>query len=266
MVDLLLLGEDKTHAALLGFLAREVVKEEATVHGYSWVLDNLDSLLTFHGEEDLSVILPGLRYTSTLREFQPIGPGGKPIRRLGGHIDGLAAGPESTKWRRVLLTVLKEHRGGVLIARDTDGDRGKMAGLRNVVDEQRKSSPGLLLLVAAPHQDAESWLVTGFSPSSGETSNLKDCTRDIGFDPTQQPERLTAHPNDSPRDAKRVLRRLLGLEAESRALNLEELGGFCSRLLGDLERLRARGYETGVTDFLEELKKHLPPLFWRVHP
>jgi hypothetical protein len=31
---------------------------------------------------------------------------------------------------------------------------------------------------------------------------------ELSFDPTGQPDRLTAHPNDAPRDAKRVLTRL----------------------------------------------------------
>lgn len=263
MASLLLLGEDKTHAVLLGFLARRGLLEAAREDGENWFEDHLDSQLDFQGNEDLSSIFPGLRYTSTLQRFEPTGPGGKPLKRLGGHLDGQPAGPEASKWRRVFLSVLQEKPEAILIARDTDGDLSKVQGLLQVVQQQREENPRLPVLVATPHQDAECWLVAGFTPMSpAEQERLQECRRDLGFDPTRKAERLTAHPNDSPRDAKRVLRRLLGLGRDSRALDPEELGQHHERLLGDLEGLRERGEGTCLVQFLIHIRQDLARLCW----
>lgn len=263
MAEVLLLGEDKTHAVLLGVLLREVLKESAARGGQTWVIDGLEHALTFLGNEALTGILPGLRYTSTLQRFEPVGPLGRPLK-LRGHIDGKPAGPEATKWRKVFLAVLLEGQEpeAILVAKDTDGDESKLAGLRLVVAQQNEQNPGRPVVVAAPHQDAEAWLVAGFEATNDEEKKrLEGLSTKLSINPTLEPEKLTAHPNDAPRDAKRVLRQLLDLGDESRPLSPEELREHHERLLCDLPRLRRRGERTGLREFLDALQEALAPLW-----
>ena len=81
----------------------------------------------------------------------------------------------------------------------------------------------------------------------------KDKDKKLSFNPPETPHRLTAHPNDAPTDAKRVLRFLLFGEYTSRPPALEELPALCERLLQDLDRLERRGADSYLADLLREL-------------
>ena len=264
MAEVLLLGEDKTHAVLMGVLLRKVVQMAAVSASADWLLDGLELHVTLRGHEDLGEIVAGLRYTTTGQRFDVLGPNGQPIRlRPLRKADGTPSGPEVTRWRHVFLSVLQEPRpDAVLVAKDTDGKPDSVAGLRQVVDHLRKEFPSIPLVIAAPDQDAEGWLVAGFLPTSPEErERLDGLCRDLSIHPTHRPELLTAHPNDAPRDAKRVLRRLLDLGDESRPLDPDELRDHHERLLSDLPRLRQQGAETGLPGFLDDLHVHLVPLW-----
>jgi len=141
---------------------------------------------------------------------------------------------------------------------NTDGDPRRLAGLKQAFEGFSWPLP---ILVAAPHQDAEAWFVAGFVPlNDAEQRRLSEIKGRLSFDPAEEPHRLTAHPNDAPTDAKRVLRILLLDEDESRPPGLDELPDLCTRTLTDLGRLERRGQRCGLSDFLADLRSRLVPL------
>ncbi len=268
-----IVGEDTVHAVLLCCLLRQVIREAARELGQEWIVENLIADPAFVGPTDLHSFIPGLHYRCSISSAPARGPSatidGRPIK-LRGHLDGSPIGPEGQKWRHLLLEVLSDAPDVVLIAKDTDGRPESLDGLRRVARYYAEADSSRVIVVAAPHRDAEGWLVAGFvpTPATHETKTLATVRRDLNFDPTTSPERLTSHPNDAPTDAKRVLRQLLNLAPiVSMPPSPEDCALLQERLLGDLALLRARNAESGLTTFLDDLTHHaLPRLFGVLRP
>jgi hypothetical protein len=262
-----LVGEDVTHAVLLGALLRVSIRDVARELGREWIVDNLEHDPVLRGEEHLEHVFAGLRYTSSIHldtnDIAAMTIGGRVVKTRG-FVDGVAQGVEAHKWRLILLKLLGDEPDVVLVAKDTDGDPRGLIGLRQVVDYYASLGSRCATAIAAPHQDAESWLIAGFEPDGRrETEALREVSAVLGFDPRHRLARLTAHPNEAETDAKRVLRRLLLLDPKSAPLAPDELSERWERLLGDLKRLRARGADIGVVAFLDELRRRIVPLVIR---
>ncbi len=267
-----LIGEDATHAALVEGLVRGVIKRAAAQGGHHWLVDDegVSCALQWRGEEELDVVWPGLRFTPEVKAWQlartqEITPGRPPKPR--GFIDGRPQQLDAAKWRRILIWVQAQAGGDagcVIIACDTDGDAQRLSGLRQALEA---TVTGLAWVLAASHQDAESWFVLGWTPrDAGERGLVEALRGELGFDPTAAAHLLTARPNDSSRDAKRVLRRLRGLDARSRATPREELAELVSRCLEDVTRLEARDRETGVQAFIRALEERVCSLVMPTQP
>jgi hypothetical protein len=266
-VDVALVGEDTTHAVLLGVLLRETIREAAGAAGREWIVDNLEHEPAFIGGVDLTGFIPGLRYTSALTPLPPPSArptiGGRAVR-LRGLIDGAPREVESKKWQYLLLELLSRSPkpGALLVARDTDGEPTNLDGLRQVAAYFTGLDPSLRVVVAAPHRDAECWLVAGVEPANDREREAHAAVqRELSFNPLMSSDRLTGQPNDAPTDAKRVLRRLLCLDVASRPLTPAELRDYHPRLLSDLKRLRDRGERSGLMAFLDALGADVVPLF-----
>jgi hypothetical protein len=258
-----LVGEDTAHAVLLCALLRASIEEAARAEGLGWIIDNLAHDPALLGDENLTALIVGLRYTNSIRGIEgdadPPRIGGRPIK-LRGHLGGAPLAPEAQKWRALLVKVLAWEPSVALVAKDTDGDPTKLAGLRQVVAHFEALDPTRVIAIAAPHQDAECWFVAGFDPTDArEADALREVKDELGFDPRERAEGLTAHPNGASTDAKRVLRRLLCLDARSAPLDPHETQTHHGRLLGDLAALRRRGRDTGLTAFLAELGARVVP-------
>jgi len=230
VTTLALIGEDTAHAVLLGALTRASIAEVARASRRAWIADNLASDPEFVGEIDLTGVLPGLQYTSSIRGLAEDAPapriGARPIK-LRGHLGGQTLAPEAQKWRYLLVAVLAREPDAVLVAKDTDGDPSSLDGLRQV---------------------AECWLVAGCAGKT-RADAAETVRRELRFDPVQHPERLTAHPNDAPTDAK------------SAPLTPEEFVEHGEALLGDLDALRQpRCGSTGVVAFLAALRERVVPM------
>ena len=102
--------------------------------------------------------------------------------------------------------------------------------------------------MATPQPEVEAWHVSGFVPDVAEQKRLEALRGELSFDPTTQSERLTSHPNDAPRDAKRVLARLCGADRERQ-----------ERCLCDRALLRQRGQHNGLAAFLDEVDERIVP-------
>lgn len=261
-----LIGEDATHAALVEGIVRGVIKRAATRGGHHWLVEDegVGYALQWRGEEALDVVWPGLRFTPEIKGLQrgralELAPG-RPVK-LRGWIDGRPQQVDAAKWRHILSWVKAQLRGEaacVIIACDTDGDAQRLSGLRQVLEA---TVTGLAWVLAAPHQDAESWFVLGWTPrDTGERGLVEALRGELGFDPIAEAHQLTARPNDSSRDAKRVLRRLRGLDARSRATPREELAELVSRCLGDVTLLETRDKATGLRAFICAVEEQVCPL------
>jgi hypothetical protein len=124
-------------------------------------------------------ICPGLRYTSSiridLRDTASLRIAGRRIKTRG-FLDGRPQGPEAHKWRLILLKLLSAEPDVVLVAKDTDGDDRQLAGLRQAIDLFESLGSPCVIILAAPHQDAEAWLVAdGSLPlTPDELASLRD--------------------------------------------------------------------------------------------
>lgn len=265
---LALVGEDTAHAVLLGALTRLSIAEAAREAGRDWIVEVLLYDPEFVGDVDLSDVIPGLRYTNSIRGTESVAEppriGGKVIK-LRGHLGGQPLAPEAQKWRYLLVSLLARAPDAVLVAKDTDGHPRSLDGLRQVVEFFEALDPGCTIVIAAPHQDAECWLIAGIRTGNAtcDAETVREIHGELGFDPLRHPERLTAHPNDAPTDAKRVLRRLLTPgDVRSAPFDRHELAEHHEKLLGDLATLRRHGDGTiGLAEFLEALRARVVTKF-----
>lgn len=122
--------------------------------------------------------------------------------------------------------------------------------------------PKMAFAFGVPHRDAEGWFVAALTEA--DAPGRPDAVAALKFDPLREPERLTAQPNDALRDAKRVLRFLLGrggatLSATpSGALSREEYEALADWTPEDLTRLSSYA-ACGLAAFLEELEAKVAP-------
>jgi hypothetical protein len=212
---------------------------------------------------DLRQVVPGVKRIRTLRErvmhrhMEKIDIDGQPVWRpvdesqIGpqGRTAGEPLKPEASMWRKVLLLFCraKPLPEIVVLARDLDGYPDRRAGIEQV----RNGLPWPFTIVAAtPDPEIEGWLVSGFLPrDNGERTGLEGLRRELSFDPTTQSHRLTAHPNDAPTDAKRVLSRLCEDDRDREHACLQR------------DVLHQRGDFNGARAFLDEVDQRMVPIF-----
>lgn len=232
--------EDATHDALMDRLLPRIAADEVDwleVEDAAHILKRVG----LGGAPHLDV-----KATPHLR-----GPDGRRLKDRG-HIAGRRLEPEARMWRRALLAFQAEADPPdiVLICRDGDGyARTRRAGFEQVA---RDLSWPFDLLLAMPDPEAEAWFVAGFVPADDDEQRALDAlTRALSFDPTAQPHRLTAHPNDAPTDAKRVCERLTA----------NAPGRLAACLAGPLDALAARGEAAGLKVFVDDaraiLRRHI---------
>lgn len=262
MTTLAIIGEDATHAALVHGLVSQTVRDVALAAGVVWLVDAIDGmapLVEWQGTQDLGDFIAGLRYfkrADAVRSGKLLGHtmqiGGRPIK-LRGFIDDQPQRVDAHEWRLALVGVLAdEHIEAVIAVRDTDGDRMVLDGLRQAAGLMRRT-----IVICAPHQDAEGWLVLGL----GAAERRPAVAAALGFCPVREPHRLTASPNHAATDAKRVLRRLLFDDDRSAALTREELAAHLAGCLPDASIIAAHGSECGIADFCDGIRQQIAPLF-----
>jgi|tagenome__1003787_1003787.scaffolds.fasta_scaffold20933549_2 hypothetical protein len=150
----------------------------------------------------------------------------------------------------LLLADVRNPPDAVVLVRDTDGWEERRRGLTQARDV--KPWPFEIVLAVA-HTKRECWVLAGFDPcSESEEKALAELRQELGFDPRVRAEELTAAAPNAPRNAKRVLDRLLSGNQDRE----QECWAAC-----DLETLAERGRLTGLADYLEEVRERLVPLF-----
>lgn len=268
-MGLLIIGEDVGHAGVVSYLVRRTLREVAEAGGKDWFYDNLDAHVRWVGLRDYSKELgqwvPGVRFShrdrahAAARSF-PTAGGRLPVVRGGW---GSKREPEAQFWRLVLIWAQEvefdDEVQAIIIARDTDNDPSRLAGLQQAMSVVPGARP---VLVAAPHRDLEGWLTLGYLPQDkGETKRLAEVVSSLDFDPTEHPERLTARPNSAVTDAKRVLNRLIHGKDSKSAIPAKALGPVLERCVPDRGRIDSHGQACGIAAFVESIEAQLAPVF-----
>lgn len=158
-------------------------------------------------------------------------------------------------FRTTKMAAWRQPRPDILVlAGDTDGqedlDRLRKAGVAG-------ANESLPVLVAEPIREAEAWIVAGFEPhNEAERDRLKQVQKELGFDPTSQPERMMSTITGDKRDSKRICKFLLGIDHISPNAKRAKI----CWLDTPLETLIQRGERTGLADYIRQIEQVLLPM------
>jgi hypothetical protein len=234
-------GEDKNHFRVVTALV-----DDALVASIGWVRDILESCRTWrglHGDELWYKYAPEDAYD--LRPMTIDGVRFAPQGWIAGEPLKLEAG----MWRRVLMMFhdRKPRPDIVVLARDLDGFPGRRAGSEQVCKGLRWP---FKIVIATPEPEIEGWIVSGFTArNDDERARLEHIRKELSFDPTVHSHRLTSHPNDALKDAKRVLSRLCNGDPEREETCLAR------------DVLRQRGGSNWAREFLDDVDERVLPVF-----
>lgn len=171
---------------------------------------------------------------------------------LHGHFGGRPGEPDALAARRALLLI--KHASdcapdAVVLLRDDDRESARRLGLEQA---REHVTIGVPIVIGLAHTKRECWVLAGFVPKDEEESQRhRRIQRELGFDPCCRASELTAKHDEDKRSAKRVLAELM---AGDRGREAECWSG------ADLELLRERGQETGLSEYLKEVRTILVPL------
>lgn len=169
-----------------------------------------------------------------------------------GHFDGQPGAPDAHVARLALLLFIAAdpRPDAVVLLRDDDGQKERGDGL-----EQARSTSklGVPIIIGLARPKRECWVLAGFEPADhNEAASLLRLTQELHFDPRESAQNLTAKHANQKRDAKSVLRALTGGDWQREADCWKNT---------DLALLEKRGQNTGLADYLKEVRQKLVPLF-----
>lgn len=170
---------------------------------------------------------------------------------LFGTFDGEAAEPDAKAARRAIIVIkrLIPTTVAILLTRDSDKQLSRRKGL--VQAQQAEKHVPVVIGLAVPEREA--WVLAGFDPiDEAETKRLQAERQRCGFDPRLKSQNLMATGDDrADKSAKRVLAALVGDSREREA---------CCWRDTLLEKLKSRGSENGLAEYLNGVSVELTPL------
>ncbi len=223
-------------------LAERIIREHV-----NWVDDDLlDDCPLWHGRDLAQPYLLWKEVPDLAREAGI---------RSHGHFDGQPAEPNAHAAQRALRYLKRKHStrplDGVLLIRDDDRDPGRRVGLEQARDAEHDIRERIVIGLARCKR--ECWVLGGYDPADArEEEILAKVRADLGFNPCLDAHQLTAKHDPDRRSAKRVLGVLTRDDTNREAKCWEQ---------APLNRLRERGEESGLADFMAEVESHLVPLF-----
>ena len=137
----------------------------------------------------------------------------------------------------------------VILVRDSDGKQG--ARVRGLEQARQDGAWPFAVVIGVAHTMRECWVLAGFTPHTRREKEALAALR-LGFSPTEHSERLDASHETAKKSPKRVLRDLTRGDREREAQCWTD---------ADLQVLRARGGENGLSAFLDEVTEKLAPIF-----
>jgi hypothetical protein len=207
--------------------------------------EHLDAFRSFKGPDSVRAYL---KWTSIRDLSRELGI------RAHGHFEGSPAEHDGQAARRALLIVerLRPEAKAVYLIRDDDRDHARRTGLQQA---RRESKSNMSIVIGLAHPLREAWVLAGFTPQGeAEQHLLSELRRELGFNPCEHAERLTAKHDNDKLSAKRVLRKLTSENHDREAACWRET---------PLQTMRDRGNETGLAAFIKEVEDRIPPLLGR---
>ncbi len=180
------------------------------------------------------------------------------VRSQRGHFAGRPGAPDAIATRKALAIVQTLRKQGraisaTVLLRDIDLEPERRDGIMQATEEASARDPDLRIVVGLPDPELEAWLLAGFDPADAtEEESLADCKRELGLDPRTSAHALRAIHDQDRRSVKRVLALLTGKDLERKAKCYQD---------APLSTLLERGRGSGLTEFLEQIRSKLLPLF-----
>jgi hypothetical protein len=138
----------------------------------------------------------------------------------------------------------------VLVWDMDDQPDARRSGLTSARVEARSWAKFAIVLGCADPK-REAWVLAGFDPiRDDEQGRFEAVRRELGFSPNEQAHQLVAKDERAKRNAKRVLRALVEGDPEREARCWLET---------PLETLRARGGDSGLRQYLDEIHQLVLP-------
>ncbi|MBM7119470.1 hypothetical protein I3V78_38555 [Archangium primigenium] len=192
-----------------------------------------------------------LGWGSVGKEFQTAG-----LKGVFGRFDGRPGAPDAHAARRALLLMAASARcpDAVVLMRDSDAEPERRIGLEQARDEWKGPFPVIIGLAEAKR---ECWVLNGFDPRNKEEEKRLDGERQrLSLHPVLEAHLLDPSTRGSKKDVKRVLEALIPKDEDPKRVRecacLEET---------PLATLSARGVDTGLTAYIQEVRDRLVPIF-----
>lgn len=178
------------------------------------------------------------------------------IRPHHGHFNGEPGFPDAAAARRAIdyLIETQPQLDAIVLIRDRDDQPDRRKGLEQA---RSQDASGVPIVIGLAVVEREAWAVCGFDPQDeAETTLLEEERTRLGFPPHLESHELTAGKDDTAtRSPKRVLQVLSGGDFDRERRCWAET---------PLDRLRERGGENGLADYLKEVQDRLAPLLGHV--
>jgi len=169
-----------------------------------------------------------------------------------GRFQGKSGEFDAKAARRAIRYVLKVFQAvdAIVLIRDLDDQPTRRDGLKQARNEHESEPP---IVIGAANPERECWVLSGFETrNDAEAELLKSERQMLGFCPCERSHELTDGKDDTRRKSpKRVLRVLTRDDPERQRVCWMEM---------PLERLRERGQDSGLSDYLKEVQSRLVPL------
>jgi len=140
----------------------------------------------------------------------------------------------------------------VIFIRDLDNQPERKKHIEQVRSEQINQQTQLAIIIGTADRMRESWVLNGFIPSNQEeTRILQQITTELTFNPCEESHRLRSNSLTEPdriRNPKIVVEKLTGGKMEREQQCWEDT---------DLEILRKKGVQTGLTAYIDEIEERL---------
>jgi hypothetical protein len=244
-------GEDQGHRLIAIYLAdAAILARSEALRG--WIeVENLDSARVYRG---LTEADPYYRHSALQADHDArFGKRWFSIPR----IDDEPAG--NAWWFVQLYQIMatQERRPDALIAlRDSDGDAALATHVERALRHIERLPSSFPVVFGLPHETVEGWYIAigDFPPE-----RMSQANRDLSFDPSAEPHRLTHAAKQNSRNAKRVLHYLVGdagslREAPASTPKAEVLHGVLSSASPDRA---AQAKHCGLSTFAALLWDHL---------
>jgi hypothetical protein len=156
-----------------------------------------------------------------------------------------------------LVALLQKNRQirAVLFIRDLDNQPERRLGLEQAREEFHHRTLSIVTIIGTADTKREAWVLNGFEPLNEiEEAMLGELRKALGFDPTLEAHRLRSVSRqgaERTRNVKVIVEMLTGDGSEREA--------HCWTAT-DLNLLRQRGVNTGLTAYLQEVEYHLIPI------